>query len=116
MASNQLPIIEMIASALGGGGMLKFADWLNSRQKTRAYTMGAVDHAVETALKAVTDRLQVVEAQHAHCDAELREVKDRLDGSERDRRELKLHIDRLMSGEVPGYGPHGTGGWGGPSV
>lgn len=87
------PLLEIAVSALGGGGVTQFFHWLNNRQKTKAYTMGAVDHAVQTAMNLVTDRLTRVEAQHEDCEAKLDIVRADLAISRRE-------IDRLMEGRV----------------
>lgn len=101
--AQQVPVVEMIVSALGGGGLSQFGHWLTTRSRTKAYTMGAVDHAVQTAMTVVTDRLEKVEKQHAECETSLREVNQRLDASERARTSLKDEMDRLMAGPVASY-------------
>lgn len=101
--TTQVPVVEMVASAIGGGGLSQIANWLTARSRTKAYTMGAVDHAVQTAMTLVTDRLEKVEAQHAQCETNLREVRAEVDALTRERAEQKAEIDRLMSGPVPGY-------------
>lgn len=103
-----------VTSAAGGGGMSAFFNWLGSRSKTKAYTMGAVDHAVQTAMSSVTGqlerteaRLEAVEGQHKECEDALRKVREDLDETKRDRTELKAEIDRLMAGPVASYAPNG---------
>lgn len=98
MDLSPLQIIAGAASsAAGGGGVSSFFTWLGSRSKTKAYTMGAVDHAVQTAMTLVTDRLAKVEGQHEACEDSLREVRSEL-------AERKAEIDRLMSGRVAAFG------------
>lgn len=90
-------------SAAGGGGASSLFNWLGSRSKNKAYVMGAVDHAVQTAMASVTGqlerterRLEVVEDQHDVCERNLREVRDEL-------AERKAEIDRYMAGRIAGY-------------
>lgn len=109
MAGTDLPWGEMLASAAGGGGLAQLVAWWNGRAKRNAYTMGAVDHAVETAMRVVTDRLETVERQHTACEASLREVRDDVDGLRRERADLKAEIDRLMAGPVARYSPQEIG-------
>lgn len=108
-------LTELITGALGGGGILKAADWLNNRAKTKAYTMGAIDHAVETAMGSVTGqlertdaRLMNIEAEHRQCRDDLAAVQSRLDASERDRAELRAKIDELMAEEIARYPGQGA--------
>lgn len=107
---------QLIASVFGGGAgggvLTKGLDVLGKRTRSQAYTMGAVDHAVQTAMGITTDRLEktearldFVEAQHEDCERNLREVRGELSEITRDRDELKAAIDRLMSGDIPGYAP-----------
>ena len=105
MPLDDLPWKEILGAGGLGAAAVKAVDWLSSRTQAKAYTMGAVDHAVETAMRVVTNRLEVVEGQHQACDALLREVTRRLDASERERLALTAQIDRLMSGHVAEYGP-----------
>lgn len=97
MTLTGLPWGEMIASAVGGGGVTKAFEWIASRGRSKAYTMGAVDHAVQTAMTLVTDRLEKVEAQHEDCQDKLQEVRDDLAAA-------KAEIDRLMQGRVAKVG------------
>ena len=87
-------------------------NWLTNRDKSRQYAQGAVDRAMQGALKGVSaeldrasSRLRKVEDQHERCEAELAEVRRRLDETERDRGELRHHIDRLMAAEAGGPQP-----------
>lgn len=105
-----LPIAEGL-SAVGAAVVVQFFNWLSSRDKSRLYAQGAVDRAMEKALKGVSDqlartddRLQAIEGQHEQCERDLADVRRRLDESERDRAELRKEIDRLMSGPIAGYG------------
>ena len=66
--------------------------------------MGAVDHAVQTAMASVTSqlerterRLELVEGQHARCQTDLGELRDEL-------ADRKAEIDRLMAGRVAAIG------------
>jgi septal ring factor EnvC (AmiA/AmiB activator) len=104
--SSTLPVAEGL-SAVGAAVVVQFFNWLSSRDKSRLYAQGAVDRAMEKALKGVSDqldrtddRLRAIEGQHEQCERDLAEVRRRLDESERDRAELKAQIDRLMSGPV----------------
>jgi len=87
----------MALSALGGGGLAKCFDWLSSRGQSKAYTMGAVDHAVQTAMQLVTERLEVVERQHNECQEHLQEVRETLTSA-------REEISRLMKGRVANWG------------
>lgn len=98
MQVSSLPIWEMVLSALAGGGGTKFLDFLTSRSRSKAYTMGAVDHAVQTAMTLVTDRLERVEAQHEECETNLEKVREDLGLA-------KAEIARLMQGPVAVYEP-----------
>ena len=98
-----LPWGEMIASGGLTGAAVKALEIISNRGKSKAYTMGAVDHAVQTAMSTVTDqldrteeRLKVVEGQHHACEVSLREVNARLD-------EAKREIGRLMSEPAAHY-------------
>lgn len=93
----ELPYGEILVSVLGGGVGVKAFDWLTSRGQSKAYTMGAVDHAVQTAMTLVTDRLEKVEDQHNECQEHLQEVRKELAKSQRE-------IDRLMAGRVASWG------------
>lgn len=102
ISSLQL-VVGAVGTAAGGGGASSFFSWLGGRAKNKAYTMGAVDHAVQTAMQSVTGqlertekRLEVVEDQHKACERNLREVRLELD-------ERRSTIDRLMAGRVAGY-------------
>lgn len=97
MSLTDMPWAEMALSALGGGGGAKLIDFFARRGRTKAYTMGAVDHAVQTAMTLVTERLEKVEAQHGECEKNLREVRDEL-------AEAKAEINRLMLGPIANYG------------
>jgi uncharacterized protein YlxW (UPF0749 family) len=109
MELSPLEIVGGIAgSAVSGTGVSAFFNWLTGRQKTKAYTMGAVDHAVQTAMSSVTGqldrtekRLEVVEKQHDECEANLSAVRADLDKTirhhERERARDKAEIDRLMA-------------------
>jgi septal ring factor EnvC (AmiA/AmiB activator) len=104
------PVSELIAAA-GAACATQFFNWLSSRDKSRAYAQGAVDRAMEKALKGVSDqldrsdvRMKVMEDQHGRCEAHLAEVRARLDTSERERRELRDEIEKLMSGRIADTG------------
>lgn len=108
-------LLKLGAAIITGGGIAKLGDVLASRQKAKAYTMGAVDHAVETAMKSVsaqldrTDgRLAKMEAAEAACRIELAGVKERLDGSERERAALRGQVDQLMAAPVATYPEQGA--------
>lgn len=95
---------QLGASALGGGGLSSLLTFLNQRSRARSYAMGAVDHAIETALKSVTgevDRLNTkieqVEAKHEVCEHELQASRD-------ERAELRAQIAVLMAGPVAPFG------------
>lgn len=90
--SLNLPYGEMLVSAIGGGGLAKGFDWLMSRGQAKSNMMGAVDHAVQTAMQLVTDRLERVEAQHAECQENLQEIRDEL-------AEAKSQIARLKGAQ-----------------
>lgn len=90
MSLNSLPYGEMIVSAIGGGGLAKAADFLIQRVQGKATMMGAVDHAVQTAMQLVTERLERVEAQHEQCQENLQEIRDEL-------AEAKAEIARLKA-------------------
>lgn len=104
MAWPSIPWPEIAGGLLSGSLLTQAVAWWNGRNKRDAYTMGAVDHAVQTAMKLVTDRLEKVEDQHAQCEADLSAVRIRLDGAERERSELRAEIDRMMAGGVASYG------------
>lgn len=104
-------IMSVFGGGVGGGIITKGFDYLSKRSKREAYTMGAVDHAVQTAMSSVTSqlertegRLEIAEAQHEDCERNLSKVTRRVDELERDhakeRAELKAEIDRLMAGPV----------------
>lgn len=99
---------QLLATTLtgvaGGGGLSGLLTWLGRRQRSQAYTMGAVDHAVQTAMAAVTAalerteaRLGLVEAQHGDCQTKLALVHQRLDASERERAAIKAELDRVLT-------------------
>ncbi|HPA37374.1 MAG TPA: hypothetical protein PLV04_01415 [Phenylobacterium sp.] len=97
-------IATVVTGAAGGGGLSTLLTWLARRQRSQAYTMGAVDHAVQTAMSAVTAalerteaRLGLVEAQHGDCQTKLTLVHQRLDASERERAAIKAELDRVLS-------------------
>lgn len=100
MTTSPSQFSEVLIAALSGGGITQLGNWLASRTRNKAYTMGAVDHAVQTAMRVVTDRLEVVEGQHKECEANLRDVRSDLDHA-------KSEITRLMTGPValPGERP-----------
>jgi septal ring factor EnvC (AmiA/AmiB activator) len=98
-----------VVTALGGGGIVRLLDMLIKRSQIRAYTMGAVDKAVETALSSVThqltrtdERLKAVEEQHHDCERNLEEVRTQLHDS-------RAKIEKLMNGAVPVYNLSGGG-------
>ncbi len=103
---------QIVAGVFGssgfGGAVSSGLVWLGKHQRSQAYTMGAVDHAVQTAMSSVTGqldrtekRLQAVEDQHEQCERNLVEVGRKLDAVTRDaaqeRAELLSQIDRLMA-------------------
>ena len=103
-------IVSVFGGGAGGGAITKALDYLGQKGRSQAYTMGAVDHAVQTAMSSVTSqlertegRLEIVEAQHEDCERNLREVRADLDASKRERAELKAEIDRLMTGPGAGH-------------
>lgn len=105
-----LPELHVPGSLLGAGAGAAITagfSWLRSRSRTAAYTMGAVDHAVQTAMASVTsevDRLNTqvtnMHAQHERCEAELEDGRI-------ERVQLRRQIDGLMAGRVarPGEAP-----------
>lgn len=103
MDISSVPWGGFLMSALSGGLLKTGLDWISKKGRSKAYTMGAVDHAVQTAMGLVTDRLELVEKQNRECENNLREVKDDLAASKRDREELKSEIARLMAGPVAGF-------------
>lgn len=103
MAGASIPWPEIAGGLLSGSLLTQVAAWWTSRNKRDAYTMGAVDHAVQTAMKLVTDRLEKVEKQHIQCENDLADVRIWLNVSERERAELRAEIDRLMGGKVAPY-------------
>lgn len=107
MSLENMPWSELVATALGSTGLTAAFNWWANRKKRDAYTMGAVDHAVETAMSSVTgqlqrtdERLQAVEKQHAECEANLAKVNLRLDAADREKADLAAEIERLMDGPV----------------
>lgn len=70
---------------------------LLKRNQMRLYAMGAVDHAVSTAMDLVTVRLEKVEQQHYDCERSLRDLRQEL-------HESKMEIDRMMAGRVAAWG------------
>lgn len=96
-------ITSTVASALGGGGLAQVLNFMTKRQQARTYAMGAVDHAVETALKGVTaelgrvyERLETIETNHEQCETDLAESKRAAD-------RLQRQIDALMDGKPADY-------------
>jgi hypothetical protein len=92
--------LKVGTALVGGGALTKVLDMILSRGQMRAYAMGAVDKAVETALASVTKqlettdyRLRVAEEHRAICERELDDVKDR-------QIHLQREIDRMMAGPV----------------
>lgn len=82
--------------AVAGAALTAMFGWLRSRQRTTAYTMGAVDHAVTTAMASVTDevgrlnkKIEAVEGKHERCEAELEDGR-------RERGALRRQIEELM--------------------
>lgn len=67
-----------MGGVVSGGALTKGFDWLSTRGQSKARLMGAVDHAVQTAMNLVTDRLERVEEQHAECQESLQEVRNEL--------------------------------------
>lgn len=102
-ATMQLPDFHLPGSVVGmgvGGAATALFNWLRSRQRTTAYTMGAVDHAVTTAMASVTEevgrlnkKIELVETKHERCEAELEDGR-------RERETLRREIADLMSGRV----------------
>lgn len=90
---------------------MKGADLMSKRTRSKAYTMGAVDHAVQTAMDVTSKRLEKtegrldhVEAQHEECERNLAIVRADLATEKLERAELQANIDRLMSGGPALYG------------
>lgn len=103
-----------LAGAVGGGGITQLAAFLNERAKGRAYTMGAVDHAVETALSSVTQEVerlnkQVVElreqarVEHEDCQLQLKGIRSEAQSAKAEAERLRGEIDQLMRGRVANY-------------
>lgn len=68
--------------AVGGSGVTGLFNWLQHRGQSKSYVMGAVDHAVETALESVTSEckrlngdIASLRAEHARCLVETNEMK-----------------------------------------
>lgn len=111
-----VPWGNLIAGALSGGLITKGAEWVGRRGRVQAYTMGAVDHAVQTAMQSVTgqltrteERLEKVEGQHEDCERNLAEVRkeaaEARAEAEKARAEAREQIAKLMGDTVPGYQP-----------
>lgn len=112
-----------VGSAAGGGGVSSFFAWLGGRRKTeaqaQAYAQGAVDHAVKTALAGMELAVGTLQAEvtrlvaavadgdrkHKDCELRLGEVNAAVAALKHEREQQKAEIDRLMAGDVPGYGP-----------
>jgi peptidoglycan hydrolase CwlO-like protein len=95
--------MPLATAAVSGGGIGWFTTFLQEKQKSRAYMMGAVDQAVQVALQSVTAEvarlngdLDKLRGQHKECREENDKLRDEMD-------ELRENIDKLMSGKVPGY-------------
>lgn len=83
---------QLGVAALSGGGIGWLTNFLQDKTKSRAYTMGAVDAAVQTAMKAqneTIDRLQEeinrlqkevdsLREAHANCGERLEEMQKKL--------------------------------------
>lgn len=99
-------LVTTLTGAAGGGGATHLFSWLAQRQRSQAYTMGAVDHAVQTAMATVTAaldrteaRLGLVEAQHSDCQKKLALLHQRLDASEREREAIKAELERVLAAQ-----------------
>lgn len=69
---------DYISVLLGGAGLGAILKWLDSRGKTRHYTMGMVDQAVQTAFSGLNDEIMRLNAQitemrklHQNCESAL---------------------------------------------
>lgn len=105
-----MELLDVLKVAFGGGvgaALTKGLEVIATRGRSKAYVMGAVDHAVETAMSSVTgqlerteDRLVRIEAQHEDCERNLQGVRNDLADEQRQRAELQDNIDRLLQGPV----------------
>lgn len=97
MQVDATAIIGWCLSGGGGAALTKGLEVWGRRGRNQSYTMGAVDHAVQTAMTLVTVRLERVEGQHEECERNLAEVRDDLAGA-------KAEIARLLSaGQTASY-------------
>lgn len=94
--------LPVATAAISGGGIGWITTFIQDKSKSRAYTMGAVDQAVKTALESVT-------AEVNRLNHELDELREAHKQCQVDLSSMRKEIDKLMSGPIPGYFEIGKG-------
>lgn len=95
--------VPLASAALTGGAASWAATWLNEKSKSRAYIMGAVDSAVEVALKSATAEIERLNKEVMKLRSENEECFAKNRKMEQELQELKNNIDNLMNEKVPPY-------------
>jgi hypothetical protein len=112
MTLGSWPWGEMIASAIGGGGLAKLADYVFGGESRQVKALGDTISTLSNQLKAADTRqdlfserlgvaeekLERCEAKHAECEAQNRAVREELV-------QARVEIAQLMAGPVASYQP-----------
>lgn len=97
MALSDLPVGEMIVSAIGGGGLAKAADFVFGRKSREVKALGEVVGLLSTQVKEADRRLSEFGAKLDDCHQKHEECEA---GRREDRKELaalKRQIDALTA-------------------
>jgi hypothetical protein len=94
----------LVSTAVGGGGVTAFFNWLGTRDKAQAYAKGLVDRAMENALAGISDQLKRADERLALVEKHRDECDEELERGRLERAGLQAQIARLMAGPVANYG------------
>lgn len=95
MAQTSFPIIELIAGAIGGGGLTKLADMFLSKDSRQIKAMKDVVESLSDQLKRTDERLKGFETRLHDAEATVAECEGKHHDCEHNVARLQSEIDRL---------------------
>lgn len=107
--STAMPWGEMVATAIGTGGLTQLLNWWTNRNKAQAYSQGMIDRAMEKALRGVSDQLTRTDERLRSVETHRDECEQELETGRQERAELQRQIASLMSGRVAALGEPAPG-------
>lgn len=97
MADANFPYGE-VASALGGGFLVKVVDFFTGRKSREVKSLSDQLERTDARLERFEKRLDECQESHEECERGRREDRQEIEG-------LKDQVAQLMRGEVPTYQP-----------